>query len=297
MKKSIVVIVNPISGTKSKKNIIKLISERINKDLYDVRIDTTRYAGHGYEIATAEKEKGTDIIIAVGGDGTVNEIGRALAGSDTAMGIIPCGSGNGLARHLHIPMNVKEAIEVINGGHSDIIDHGIINEHPFFCTCGVGFDAWVTMAFTKKNTRGLLTYIETTLLEYIKYKPETYKLKTESEELTTSAFLITAANASQYGNNAYIAPRATLKDGLLNIVILKPFRTYDVPILAHRLFHKEINGSPFIQKILCKQLVMERESAGSAHFDGEPLEAGKEIKIEIIPHSLKVIVPVDSKEI
>jgi diacylglycerol kinase (ATP) len=297
MKKSVVVIINPISGTRDKEAIKQTIVDGLDKDLYDIRIESTLRAGNGTEIALEAKAKGDDIVVAVGGDGTVNEIGKALAGSETAMAIIPCGSGNGLARHLHIPMNIASAVGVINGGHRETIDYGIIDNHPFFCTCGIGFDAQVTMAFTEKGSRGLLTYISTTVEQYFKYKCGSYQLTLDDNEETVRAFLITIGNASQYGNNAYIAPRATMKDGLLDIVVLKPFPLIDVPSLAYRLFHKKIEESRYVEHRLCKHLIIHRDAPGSAHFDGEPLKAGKDIDIRIVPQSLHVIVPTETKEI
>ena len=172
-KKKIVFVVNPNSGTQGKRAILKWIDERINRTLYDYTIVKTQYAGHAEKIAaTAAKEK-VDIVVAIGGDGTINEIGRALIHTDTALGIIPCGSGNGLARHLQIPLEPKAAIDIINESSVACIDYGKINNIPFFCTCGVGFDAFVSLKFADSGKRGLLTYLENTLHESLSYKPET----------------------------------------------------------------------------------------------------------------------------
>ena len=180
-KKKIVFVVNPISGTQGKRAILKWIDERINRTLYDYTIVKTQYAGHAEKIAaTAAKEK-VDIVVAIGGDGTINEIGRALIHTDTALGIIPCGSGNGLARHLQIPLEPKAAIDIINESSVACIDYGKINNIPFFCTCGVGFDAFVSLKFADSGKRGLLTYLENTLHESLSYKPETYEIENEEE--------------------------------------------------------------------------------------------------------------------
>lgn len=298
MKKTVAVIVNPISGTKNKEGIKRLIGETVDSERFDVHIVTTLYSGHGAEIAAQEVLNKTDIVVAVGGDGTVNEVARALTGSDTALAIVPCGSGNGLARHLHIPLDVKGAIDIINHDKTECIDYGAINGHPFFCTCGVGFDASVTMDFSKRGSRGFLTYIDTTLRDYLRYKPEVYTLRTEEEgDKQYKAFLVTAANASQYGNNAYIAPSATMKDGLLDVVIMTPFKSLDVPMLTYRLFNKKLEGSPYFKRFLTKHLTIHREKPGSAHFDGEPLETGKEIDIRVFPSQLNVVVPNEIQEI
>ena len=147
MKKRVVFIMNPISGVASKTGIPMLIDKTLDKDKFDYELHLTEYAGHASVIATEAKDNGVDIVVAVGGDGTINEVGRAIVHSDTALGIIPCGSGNGLARHLLLPMNFKKSIEVINKCEIRDLDYGIINGYPFFCTCGLGFDAFVSKKF------------------------------------------------------------------------------------------------------------------------------------------------------
>ena len=217
--KRIIFVVNPISGTQSKELILNLLDEKIDKARYTWEVVYTERAGHAVEIAAKAAEEKADIVVAIGGDGTINEIARSLVHTDTALGIIPCGSGNGLARHLHIPMEPKKALEVLNEGCLDTIDYGKINGTDFFCTCGVGFDAFVSLKFAHAGKRGLLTYLEKTLQESLKYQPETYELETENGVSKYKAFLIACGNASQYGNNAYIAPQATLTDGLFDSVV------------------------------------------------------------------------------
>ena len=157
--KKLIFIVNPISGTQSKELILNLLDEKIDKEKYIWDVVYTKRAGHAIEIAAQAAEMKTDVVVAIGGDGTINEIGRSLVHTETALGIIPCGSGNGLARHLHIPMEPKKALEIINDGICDIIDYGKINGTDFFCTCGVGFDAFVSLKFANAGKRGLLTYL------------------------------------------------------------------------------------------------------------------------------------------
>lgn len=219
MKKKIVFIMNPISGTASKASIPNLIDSILDKDRFEYEIRTTERAGHASEIAFEAKEAHVDIVVAVGGDGTVNEVARAIVHSDTALGILPCGSGNGLARHLMLPMNLKKSIEIINQCEIHDLDYGVINGYPFFCTCGMGFDAFVSMKFAESGKRGPISYAENILREGLKYQPETYTLEDETETKQYKAFLISCANASQYGNNAYIAPQASMSDGLMDVVI------------------------------------------------------------------------------
>lgn len=295
--KKIVCIVNPISGTrKDKKRLVELLSKHIDTQQYALEIVYTQRAGHATQLAAESAMQGVDIVVAVGGDGTVNEVARALIGTSTALAIIPCGSGNGLARHLHIPMEAKQAIEAINHGELQSIDYGLINGTPFFCTCGMGFDAFVSLKFAKAGRRGVLTYLEQTLLESLKYKPETYELETEDGTYRHQAFLIACGNASQYGNNAYIAPRATLTDGLLDVTVLEPFTVMDVPSLAFQLFNKTIDQNSRIKTFRCRRLTVKRTAPGIVHFDGDPMTTSEQVDIELVPAGLHVWLPGASGE-
>lgn len=291
-KKKIAFIINPISGTQSKEQILKWLDERLDKEKYIPEVIYTEWAGHGVEIATQKAKEGTFAVVAIGGDGTINEIARALVHTKTALGIIPCGSGNGLARHLQIPMEPKQAIDIINDGLIDIIDYGKINDVPFFCTCGVGFDAFVSLKFSKAGKRGPLVYLEKTLLESLKYRPETYELEMDGNTtLRYKAFLIACGNASQYGNNAYITPQATLNDGLLDVTILEPFTVLDVPSLSFQLFNKTIDQNSRIKTFRCKTLRIHRSKTGVVHFDGDPMMMGENVEVNIVQRGLQVIVP------
>ena len=208
-KREITFIVNPISGTHSKDEMPAILESRLDKDLFDASLRFTEYAGHAAEIALDCAEKGQDIVVAVGGDGTVNEVARSLTHTNTALGIIPFGSGNGLARHLCLPMDAKKAVDIINACKIEAFDYGVINNQPFFCTCGMGFDAFISFKFAEAGKRGPITYVENVLKEGLKYKPETYEVTDDTGARKYKAYLIACANASQYGNNAYIAPGAT----------------------------------------------------------------------------------------
>lgn len=290
-KKQLLFIVNPISGTQSKELILSLLKKEIDPNRYTWRVVYTERAGHAIEIASQAAANGVEVVVAIGGDGTINEVARSLVHTDTALGIIPCGSGNGLARHLQIPMDPLKAIQLLTNGVVDLIDYGKINGTTFFCTCGLGFDAFVSLQFANAGKRGLLTYLETTLLESLKYEPETYKLETEDGVFTNKAFLIACGNASQYGNNAYITPQATLTDGLLDVTILEPFTVLDVPSLAFQLFNKTINQNSRIKTFRCKKLTIHRSKPGVVHFDGDPLLESETVHIEIVKKGLRVLVP------
>ena len=295
-KKRIVFVVNPISGTQGKKAILKCIDERLDRSLYDFSIVKTEYAGHATQIAANAVQEKVDVVVAIGGDGTINEIARSLVHTDTALGIIPCGSGNGLARHLRIPMEPKAAIDVINQGHELSIDYGKINNILFFCTCGVGFDAFVSLKFADSGKRGLLTYLENTLHESLRYQPETYEIENEEGTVKYKAWLIACGNASQYGNDAYIAPQASLTDGLMDVTIMEPFTVLDVPSLSFQLFNKTIDQNSRVKTMRAKKIKIHRINDGVMHFDGDPLMAGKELEVEIVPSGLRVIASKKKKE-
>ncbi len=288
--KKIVFILNPISGTTSKLGIPDIINDTIDKEKYDYEICFTKRAGHAVEIATEAKNNGIDIVVAIGGDGTVNEVARAIVHSDTALGIIPCGSGNGLARHLMLPMNVKKAIEVINQCEIHSLDYGVINDYPFFCTCGMGFDAFISMKFAESGKRGPISYAENVLKEGLKYKPETYELEDETGSMKYKAFLISCANASQYGNNAYIAPQASMSDGLMDVIIMEPFDVLDATQVSFDMFNKTLDKNSHIKTFKCKKLHIHRSSPGEIHFDGEPVKTGKDIDVHLEEKGIKVVV-------
>lgn len=289
-KKKIVFIINPISGTQNKRYIQKLLPEKLNTELFDWHIAKTEYAGHATLLAKEYSAQDYHAIIAIGGDGTVNEIARSLVHTNVALGIIPCGSGNGLARHLHIPMDPVGAIKVINRFIIKDVDYGKINEIPFFCTCGVGFDAFVSSKFANAGRRGLLTYLENTLREGLKYKPDTYEIEVEGETKKYKAFLIACANASQYGNNAFIAPHASMSDGMLDVTIMEPFNVLEAPQIAIQLFNKTLLQNSRIKTFRCKNLHIHRSHPGVIHFDGDPTMAGTDIDVQLIEKGLKVIV-------
>ncbi len=288
----VIVIANPKAGTQDKGKLLQSIDDSLAKAGISHEVFETTHAGHAEEIAKSYANKATKVI-AVGGDGTVNEVGRALIGSTTALAIIPCGSGNGLARDLQIPMRKASAIKTAIDGEIKAIDHGTINGKPFFCTCGTGFDASVSMSFADAGKRGVITYIEKALTGWLNYKPTTYRLIINDEKpITVKAFLIACANAAQYGNNAFIAPQASIDDGLMNVTIVEPFSTIDIPALVIQLFTKTIDKSSNIKTFSCERLRIETSrEENPAHYDGDPVMLGSTIDINIVKGGLNVVVP------
>ena len=267
MKKKVLFIVNPVSGTTGKGSITHDIESLIDKEAFDYAIVQTEYAGHAAGLASSAAADGIDIVVAVGGDGTVNEVARSIVHTPTALGIIPCGSGNGLARHLQIPLETRKAIHIINQATIHCLDYGTINGRPFFCTCGVGFDAFISTKFATAKKRGFLTYIENTLREGLRYKPETYTIEDDEGTFKNEAFLIACANASQYGNNAIEAPQ-----------------------IAIQLFNRTIDHNSHIKTFRTKKVIITRQTEGAAHCDGEPMTTGKTIEVEIVKKSFNVVV-------
>lgn len=289
--KKILFVVNPISGTHSKENVPLWVDKIIDKKLFAPEIVFTQYAGHAVELTRQAVEEEFDCVVSVGGDGTCNEIARSLVHTDTALGIVPVGSGNGLARHLGIPLNPERALQMLNEAVVDNIDYCKANERPFFCTCGMGFDAWVSKKFAEDKHRGKMTYIKKAIEEYLTYKNEVYRIETPDGVIQEKAFIVACGNASQYGNNAYITPRASLHDGKIDVTIMFPVTPIDVLPMAVQLFTKWISVSPNVKTFETPALTITREREGVMHLDGEPVEMSERIDIQCIKGGLRVLVP------
>lgn len=289
-------IINPISGTGSKSSLPKLLCDAYNDTDTQLYITYTKHARHAYELAKSATEDKFDVVIAIGGDGTINEVASALLHTDTALGIIPKGSGNGLARALGIPINEEKAICQLISGKTIRIDCCQANGIPFFCTCGLGFDAEVSAAFAEVPFRGFLSYAKTAIEKYINYKPSIYTVEVEGLDtpIRTEAFVIAAANANQYGNNAYIAPEASMTDGKMDLVILKPFKVTELAQVTMQLFSKKLEENIHQQSHQTSHAIITREQDGVVHLDGEPLQMPARLEIELLPSAINVIVPTNS---
>ncbi len=282
-------IMNPISGSIKKSGFAKWIDEYIDKDKFEYKIRYTERAGHATDLAREASEEGYDVVVAVGGDGTINEVGRGLIGSSTAMALLPCGSGNGLARHLSIPINIRKSIEILNSFHVHDMDYCTVNGHPFFCTCGLGFDAFISQKFAEGKHRGPLKYLEEVLREGLRYTPETYTIEDEEGTHRYKAYLITCANASQYGNNAYIAPQASISDGMLDIIVMEPFGILDAPQVSFDLMNKTLDKSSKVKSFKAKKVIIHRSNEGPVHFDGDPIIMGTDIEVEVKEKGIRMV--------
>ncbi len=262
----------------------------INTEKFNASFFFTEWPGHGYEMA-AEMVKGdTEILVAVGGDGTINEIASAMDGSGKIMGIIPYGSGNGLARSLGIPLNDMGAVQRLNKLNVNNIDSGTFNGRSFFNMAGIGFDAHISAIFASNVKRGLGGYVKTAIREISNYQSQHYILEIDGKRIARDAFMINIANSSQFGNNAHISPFASLKDGLLDVCITKPFPLYQFPVLGYRMFSRSTHRSKYVEIIKGKEIRIVREGGGAIHLDGEPFDMASELQINIKPLSLSVLV-------
>lgn len=289
MKKNILFIVNPIAGGKSKTDFPELAASCLDATKFEARYLFSKNVGHAYELSAAALAQDVDIVVAVGGDGTINEVASALLGTGKSMGIIPCGSGNGLARALGIPLKNSKAVARLNSLQAFRIDSGLFNGKNFFNMAGIGFDAQISMRFAEDATRGLKGYVKTTFSEIAQYRPEQYVIEIDNRLYEREAFMISIANSSQFGNNAHVSPFASLNDGLLDVCIIKPFPLYHFPVMGYHMFSKTAHKSKFVEIVRGKKIRIIREKEGAIHLDGEPQIMGTEINIEIKPLSLSVL--------
>lgn len=290
MKKKIRFIINPVSGNGRNIQIRDIIHKYIDKDQFDYEISFTEYAGHATQLSKEAAEKEYFAVIAVGGDGSVNEAGRGILYSNTALGIVPRGSGNGLALHLKIPIVASEAVRRINKANVTSIDSLSLNDELCMGIAGLGFDAHVAHQFAKAGKRGLSTYLKVILREYNLFPASAVEFEIEGKTFSKEAFLLTFANSSQYGNMAQIAPMADIQDGEMEICILKKVPVLKTPFFAFRLFTRSSQRSSFLEIIKAKEVTIKQWIGDHLHIDGEPVFMHLPLKVKVNPLSIKVIV-------
>ncbi len=280
---------NPVSGGKKKDGVPELIEKNLDAGAFEAAIVFSDGVAHARQIAKEAVNK-FDLVVAVGGDGTVNEVASAIVGSDTILGIIPYGSGNGLSRFLGISMEAEKAIQNLGSGRIEVIDSGKLNGQPFFNMAGMGFDAHIAEVFSHGKKRGFLTYIKSSFEEIYKYKPQLYKLDIDGKLYEREAFMLSFANSSQYGNNAHISPHASVQDGLLDVCVIKQFPLWRFVEMGIRMVTKTTDKTKYVEIIRGKVIKITRDCPGPVHLDGEPHVAGTDNIVEVVPDSLKVIV-------
>ena len=288
MKRKALFIINPVSGGKSKEGVPDLIERNLDKAIFDNTIIYSDGIRHAHELA--KQAIGVyQLVVAVGGDGTVNEVASAIVGSDTVMGILPYGSGNGLSRFLDIPMDTAEAIKNLNNWHVEAIDAATANGEWFFNMAGMGFDAHISEVFSHEEKRGFSTYIKSAFREINNYKADAYNIAIDGNLYQREAFMLSFANSSQYGNNAHVSPNASVQDGMLDVCVIKPFPLWRFIEMGIRMFTKTSEGSKYVEIIRGKDIKINRVAPGPMHLDGEPRIATADIEIKVVPASLKII--------
>ena len=289
----LMLIINPISGTGSKKGIADQVVAAMAACGHEVDVRLTGARGDATRLACEAADNGYHGVLACGGDGTVNETARGLCGTATALGILPAGSGNGLARHLGIPMDVELAMEIVCQRNVVPSDYGSVNGVPFFCTFGMGFDAAVSHRFARQNHRGLLSYVRSALSEYVQFRPTTYTISANGKLLTEKAFLVAVCNASQWGNNAYIAPEASLTDGLLDITVVHSGSPIDAAVMGMDIFTGFISKNTMVHCFRAPAAVIYRSEKGEAHVDGEPMMLDELLDVKCHRGALRLFTPLD----
>ncbi|MCH5236940.1 MAG: diacylglycerol kinase family lipid kinase [Muribaculaceae bacterium] len=289
--KKALLIINPVSGTRSKHGLGKFVTTRLSESDIKVKTALTKKSGDAMKMAREAAESGFDMVITAGGDGTVNEVANGLAFTDCRLGILPFGSGNGLARSLGIPQDIYAALKVIEDSHSVCCDRGLANGKPFYCTFGIGFDATVSEKFANEKRRGRSTYIRSVLREFLNYKSQSYAILIDGKVITEKALIIAVCNASQYGNNAYIAPKAKLTDGFLDITVVHSGNPFSNIFVGVDLMAGNIDKNRSIETFKTPSVTITRLSDGPVHLDGEPLQMGHKIDIVCEPATLNVFAP------
>ena len=290
--KTIVFIINPISGGRKKRKVERSIDRFFGNQEFSFKKYFTSFPGHASEIARKEMDNHIDIFVVVGGDGTINEVASVLINTECRMGIIPMGSGNGFARHFGIPLNIDKAVRRIKQGNEICIDAGVVNEKPFFCTTGIGFDAETDFVFSQLGSRGFLTYAFSFFSVLRKYVAKNYLIELGDEIIQTEAFFINIANISQLGYHFFIAPGASATDGTLDLVIVKKFPKWKAFMLALSSFAGRIDKSRYVtRRKITTAKIKTADNHSKFHIDGDPnIEEGNEFNYNILPGSLKVIV-------
>ncbi|MDO4789485.1 MAG: diacylglycerol kinase family lipid kinase [Porphyromonas sp.] len=284
------IICNPASGKKRDKDeVLSSLEKAIREKKGRCESHKTKYRGHGAELSQEALKKGADVIIVIGGDGTVNEVARSLVGTSAILGIIPMGSGNGLARELGIPQNPEEAISTLMEHKWLSMDACTVNEEYFFCTCGVGFDAEVSARFSERTQRGPAGYVQEVVDTFFKHEPLRCEIDVDGKKSKNSLFLLTCANASQYGNNAYIAPQADITDGIIDVTMIEEFSLVHSGQIAYQLFSKGLDKNPYTKQLRGKRIEIKLQSPVHFHVDGDPKPKTDLLLIEMKPKALNII--------
>ena len=293
----VAVIINPISGTGGRPAVARqrrqLAEDVLRTRPVDGRVHLTEYAGHAPRLVEAAVADGVSLIVAWGGDGTINEVASALAFTDITLGIIPSGSGNGLARELGIPFDPTSAFAVAFDGRDIVIDAGELDGRLFFNIAGLGLDARVAHEFATNGLvrRGFRRYVTIAVRELFAFTPDEHTILIDGRALRTTALLIALANGRQYGNGARIAPRARIDDGRLDVVIVEYRSPVSALLQAPMLFAGQVAALPGVTMTTATDVEITSARSVVYHVDGEPFVGGASLKARAVPRALRVRVP------
>jgi YegS/Rv2252/BmrU family lipid kinase len=299
MVRKIIYLLNPISGTKEKEKIKNLIIRKTRAERIEFKILPSKADGQYDDLRVMiKKEMITDVVIC-GGDGTLNAIANALQGVHVNIGIIPIGSGNSLALAAKIPKQTGRALDIIFKGNTSPVDAFHINEKFSCALCGIGFDAEVAHEFAKQKTRGLQTYLRISTMKFFKSKPYPFEIKLNNKIIKTEAYFISIANSNQFGNNFTIAPKASMSDGLLDIVIVRKMNKMILPfsvLLQVAGNNKLMQAMEYFEEkniiyVQTDKISIRNPSMAPMHIDGEPTDTSPDFRIRIIPHCFRLIQP------
>ncbi len=291
VRKKYAFIVNPIAGSKSSTKYFDKLKAELQKRSIPFSSIKTKWAGHASELVQKLLKKGEALIVSVGGDGTFNEVASILVGTNQKMAHIPRGSGNGLARMLKIPHKIGKVVGYLESGTIKEIDVGRVNNDYFFCTCGFGFDALIAHRFDGSKKRGLKGYVRNVIKSFFSFKGVTAQFTLDGKAYKGNYFAVTIANANQYGNDAFIAPKANLQDGLLDVTIIKPFPLWYAPLMAIALFGNWIHKARFVETRKAKKVELHSISSPYFHRDGDVYPLQVPATLSVFPSGLYLQTP------
>jgi YegS/Rv2252/BmrU family lipid kinase len=283
-------VVNPFSGIGRQKAIETQLRKHLDHNLFNYKVVYTERRHHATELCREAVQAGVNLVVAVGGDGTINETSKPLVGTEIPLGIIPSGSGNGLALHLKIPLDTARAVKVLNNFKFKKIDTVEVNDQFFLSIAGVGFDAKVARKMSREKKRGFFKYFLITVGEYLRYRPKKFTMVVDGKKVKRKALFISFANSDQFGNNASIAPHAKIDDGMIDICIMKKFPIWKSIFMAPLLFSKKIDRSPYVEIIRAREVDLTQKKK-RINLDGESVKMSNILRIKVVPQSLNIIVP------
>ena len=291
-------IFNPCSGRNRRRPwLAGAIRDFISARTMDADFQTTDAPGHATALAREAVLAGCEQVVAVGGDGTMNEVAQALLHTPAALALVPCGSGNGLALHLGLPLALRDALALVASGRGRVaaLDTGAADGKPFFNAMGLGLDADVSRRFNGLVKRGLPAYVRTAFTALRELRHERVCITTSGFRDEFTVLLVAVANSDQYGNNARIAPGARVDDGQLDLVALAPVSFLGAITVAARLFAGTLDRSRHVRRLRGSHFVIDRVAPGLIHTDGETHAAGARVEVSVCPRSLRVLLPAASR--